>query len=65
MIQIKSSHYPYRYEARLIVEADTPLAIGSGEGNMMTDRLVIRDVNGLPFLPGSTISGRCPDAYRW
>ena len=57
MIQIKSSHYPYRYEARLIVEADTPLAIGSGEGNMMTDRLVIRDVNGLPFLPGSTISG--------
>ena len=57
MIQIKSSHYPYRYEARLIVEANTPLAIGSGEGNMMTDRLVIRDVNGLPFLPGSTISG--------
>ena len=57
MIQIKSSHYPYRYEARLIVEANTPLAIGSGEGNMMTDRLVIRDINGLPFLPGSTISG--------
>lgn len=57
MIQIKSSQYPYRYEARLIVEANTPLAIGSGEGNMMTDRLVIRDVNGLPFIPGSTISG--------
>lgn len=57
MIHLHSSKYPYRYEARLIVEAVTPLAIGNGEANMMTDRLVIRDIYGLPYIPGTSISG--------
>ena len=57
MINIRKSKYPYRCLARMIVEAATPLAIGSGDESILTDRLVVRDINGLPFLPGTSIAG--------
>lgn len=57
MIELKSSIYRYRYNARVIVEAATPLAIGSGESSMQTNRLIVRDANGLPYLPGTSIAG--------
>lgn len=46
-----------RFLARVIIEAASPLQIGSGEKNIKTDSLVLRDVNGLPFIPGTTIAG--------
>ncbi|MDG1434748.1 MAG: RAMP superfamily CRISPR-associated protein [Saprospiraceae bacterium] len=46
-----------KYFARFIVETATPLAIGSGEKGLEVDRLIIRDANGLPYIPGSSLAG--------
>lgn len=53
----QSSKYSHRYLAYFIIEAETPIAVGSGEKDMETDSLVALDVNGLPYLPGTTIAG--------
>lgn len=47
----------YRFIARIIIEAKTPLNIGSGNKGIKSDSLVLRDINGLPFIPGTTIAG--------
>lgn len=47
----------HRYLAYFIVEADTPLAIGSGEKGFTVDRLIARDALGLPYIPGSSLAG--------
>lgn len=47
----------YRFLARIIIEATSPLNIGSGHKGIMSDSLVLRDVNGLPYIPGTTIAG--------
>ncbi len=47
----------YRFLARIIIEAKTPLNIGSGNKGIKSDSLVLRDLNGLPFIPGTTIAG--------
>ena len=49
--------YTHRYLARFVIEAKTPLAIGSGERDVMTDRLVATDVNGFPYIPGTALAG--------
>lgn len=49
--------YTHRYLARFVIEAETPLAVGSGERDVMTDRLVATDVNGLPYIPGTALAG--------
>lgn len=49
--------YTYRFLARLVIEAVTPLAIGSGDNNIQTDALVVLDVNGLPYIPGTSLAG--------
>lgn len=46
-----------RYIARIVVEAQTPLAVGSGEKGLNTDRLVVKDANGLPYIPGTSLTG--------
>ena len=50
-------NYKYRYLAQITIEATTPLKIGSGTKGIKTDSLVIRDVNGFPFIPGTTLAG--------
>lgn len=47
----------YRYLAQITLEAVTPLQIGSGEKGIKSDSLVVRDVNDLPFIPGTTLAG--------
>lgn len=58
--------YNYRFLARLVIETKAPLNIGSGNKGIKTDSLVLRDVNGLPFIPGTTLIGltrhACKDA---
>lgn len=46
-----------RYIARFILEAKTPLFVGSGEASLLTDALVQKDCNGLPMMPGSSLAG--------
>lgn len=43
--------------ARVLVEAAVPLAVGSGEGNIMTDASVAVDFNGMPYIPGTAVAG--------
>lgn len=50
-------YYNYRHIARVTVEADTPIAVGSGKTDISTDSPVIRDVNGLPYIPATSIAG--------
>lgn len=49
--------YSHRFIARVVIEAVTPLAVGSGTGNIESDMLVVKDVNGLPYIPGTSIAG--------
>ena len=43
--------------ARIIIEAKAPLNIGIGSKGIKSDSLVLRDINGLPLIPGTTIAG--------
>lgn len=49
--------YRYRLLARITVEATTPLAVGSGEKGIVADSFVATDVNGLPYIPATSIAG--------
>lgn len=49
---------PYRIEVDYTVETRGPLHVGCGHGAGPIDRAMLRDANGLPFIPGSTIKGR-------
>ena len=49
--------YRYRHLARITVEADTPIAIGTGSKDIFTDAPVIRDINGLPYIPATSMVG--------
>ena len=51
------SGYTQRCLARFVIEAVTPLSVGSGEKDIITDALVATDVNGLPYIPGSAVAG--------
>lgn len=55
----KTNHkeYSHRFLARIVVEAETPLAVGSGEKDIRTDALVATDSNGLPYIPATSIAG--------
>ncbi len=47
----------YRYIAQVVLEASTPLAIGTGRKSLMTDAPVIKDMNGLPYIPATALTG--------
>jgi len=42
---------------RLVLESVTPLSIGTGRGNGVFDNLLVRDPNGLPGIPGTSLAG--------
>src|SRR5690606_22899359 len=45
------------YIARVVLEAKTPLSISTGTPDGVFDTALVRDANGLPALPGSSIAG--------
>ena len=47
----------HRYIAKITIETVTPLSIGSGEKGLLIDRIVAKDANGLPYIPGTSLSG--------
>ncbi len=49
--------YTHRFLARIVIEAQTPLSVGSGDKDLLTDSLVATDVNGLPYIPATSIAG--------
>ncbi|NWH03871.1 RAMP superfamily CRISPR-associated protein [Desulfobacter latus] len=57
METIKFETYPLRYLAQITFEARTPLSLSSGENDIETDSVILKDVNGLPVIPGTSIAG--------
>jgi CRISPR/Cas system CSM-associated protein Csm3 (group 7 of RAMP superfamily) len=49
--------YTHRYLARIVVEAITPLAVSSGEKDIISNAMIVTDVNGLPYIPGTSLAG--------
>ena len=49
--------YPKRYVASVLLEANTPLSISSGEKSLLTDAVIMTDANGLPMIPGTSLTG--------
>ena len=47
----------YRYIARVVLEAETPLFVGSGESSLLKDALVQRDNHGFPMIQGTSLTG--------
>lgn len=47
----------HRYIARIILEASTPLFVGSGESSLLKDSLVQKDHNGMPMIQGTSLTG--------
>lgn len=47
----------HRFIARLVVEANTPIFIGSGDSSLITDAVIQKDHNGIPIIPGSALAG--------
>lgn len=56
-MKIEKSKYTHRFVARVVIEAETPMAVGCGGKDILTDALVVTDVNGLPYIPGTSIAG--------
>ncbi len=56
-INSSDTKYTHRFLARIVIEAQTPLAVGSGNKDILTDSLVATDSNGLPYIPGTSIAG--------
>lgn len=49
--------------ARCILEAVSPLSIGSGKADLEHDVVIVRDAHGLPTIPGSALAGVLRSAY--
>lgn len=47
----------HRYIARFLLEAETPLFVGSGEASLLKDALVQKDCNGFPMILGTSLAG--------
>ena len=54
---MKASALTHRYIARLEFEAVTPLFIGAGKSGALVDALIRTDWNGLPMIPGTSLTG--------
>lgn len=52
-----NSKYTHRTLMRVVIEAEGPLALGTGAKDIVTDSLVALDVNGFPYIPGTSIAG--------
>ncbi|GAB4295145.1 MAG: RAMP superfamily CRISPR-associated protein [Marinilabiliales bacterium] len=49
--------YTHRYIARVVLEAETPLFVSSGESSLLTDALVQKDIHGFPMISGTSLTG--------
>ncbi len=58
---MKNTH---RYIAKIIFETTSALAVGSGQSDLNTARLIARDFNDLPYVPGTSLAGVVRHAYE-
>lgn len=53
-----------RYIAKVLIEATTTMAVNSGDRSLLLDNQISRDANGLPYIPGTSITGIIRDAFK-
>ncbi|MEA5402817.1 RAMP superfamily CRISPR-associated protein [Arcicella sp. DC2W] len=49
--------FTHKYIARIVLEAETGLFVGSGEASLLKDALVQKDIHGLPMIQGTSLFG--------
>lgn len=49
--------YNYRHLVRFVIEAVSPISVGTGIKDFITDAPVLKDINSLPYIPGTSIAG--------
>lgn len=54
---IMKKDFKFRHLAQLTIELDSPLSVGCGCPTIMTDSPVLTDINGLPYIPGTSVAG--------
>lgn len=54
MSRLKDKLY---YFAKITIEAETPIVLSSGINGVLFDNELVRDANGLPAIPGTTLTG--------
>ncbi len=47
----------HRYILQLVLEAETPIFVGSGQSSVFADGLIVRDAWGFPMIPGTALAG--------
>ncbi len=52
-----------RHLARVTLELRTPLHVGTGQPGQTVDATIVRDFNGLPAIPGSSLAGVIRQLY--
>ena len=52
-----TQQYTKRLITRIIMECETPLSLRSGAKSIITDAEVAKDVNCLPYIPGTSLAG--------
>ena len=53
-----------RYLAQITLQTKTPLKVGSGDSDFLTDSPVQKDWNGLPIILGTSIAGILREKIR-
>ncbi len=56
-------HFPCLNIARFVLETRSPLSISSGRSSMCFDTMIVRDANGLPGIPGTSLAGVLKHLY--
>lgn len=54
---MEMTKYKCRLVTRITLEATSPLAVGCGDKDIIIDAPAARDVNGLPYIPGTALAG--------
>lgn len=53
----KTNLYSVFHIAKIVLQTKTPLSIASGKDDLIHDNLLVRDANGLPSIPGTSLAG--------
>ena len=56
--------FPVVYLARVVLETRTPLSISTGSPDGVFDTALVRDANGLPAVPGTSLAGKLRHLYQ-
>lgn len=59
-----SALYSHRYVLRGTIQFDTPFLIGAGRDDNVADAIFVADANGLPAIPGSSLTGVLRSLFR-